>query len=82
MITQRRSLLFGLGATLLAAPSIVRVAANLMPVSVAHVPTQPSWSLIGMPAADPVVYVSLTIDEFRRLVGPGMRGVFREGRSL
>lgn len=33
MITSRRRLLFGFGATILAAPAIVRVAANLMPVS-------------------------------------------------
>lgn len=35
MIASRRGLLFGAAATLLAAPSIVRVAANLMPVSTA-----------------------------------------------
>lgn len=33
MIASRRGFLLGAGATLLAAPSIVRVAANLMPVS-------------------------------------------------
>ena len=37
MITSRRSFFLGAGATFLAAPSIVRVAANLMPVSAAHV---------------------------------------------
>lgn len=33
MIASRRSFLFGASATLIAAPAIVRVAANLMPVS-------------------------------------------------
>lgn len=39
MNATRRGFLFGAGASLLAAPSIVRVAANLMPVSTAAIST-------------------------------------------
>lgn len=41
MIAPRRRFLFGAGASLLVAPAIVRVAANLMPVSTAAVPVTP-----------------------------------------
>ena len=84
MITQRRSFLFGLGASLLAAPSIIRVATNLMPVSVAH--TQAQARLLGPvpmmaygPDA-PVVYEALGFDydAFRRIIEPGLRAAFNE----
>lgn len=84
MIASRRRFLFGAGASLLAAPSIVRVAASLMPVK----PIWPSLSLVkGYDAINDlqqwqfnVVYGSLKVGD--TITISGLPGTYRIAASV